>query len=86
MTAKINFAHFRRVNPDDTINCRGGMTVAFIEEDGYFKYAMAHCHEKDNYNKSQGRAKASGRLNSQRYTLHFHGSREEFFKNLSDRF
>lgn len=65
------FAHIRLHNTDGTVDCRGGITVAFEEVTGgtpnQFKYALAFCHSHDNYNKRTGRAKASGRLNSQHH-------------------
>lgn len=66
------FAHIRFKNPDGTVTCKGGITIAFdvvdsITDPHQYKYAMAFCHEQDNYNKKIGRAKAAGRLISARY-------------------
>lgn len=60
------FAHLRRHrNDDNSIECRGGITLAYeAAEQGGYKYALAICHEHDNYNKKVGRAKSAGRLNS----------------------
>lgn len=66
------FAHIRYKEKDGTIACRGGITVAYEQiEDSTFKYAVAICHEHDNYNKRIGRAKAAGRLNSKHYCEEF---------------
>ena len=61
------FAHIRLNNPDGSIACRGGITVAYTEDprpDNGYLYALAFCHEHDNYNKKIGRAKAGGRMKS----------------------
>ena len=66
------FAHLRVRTSDgyanERIECRGGITVAYEPaEQGGFKYALAICHEHDNYNKKTGRAKSAGRLKSKNH-------------------
>lgn len=68
----IKFKHFRYLTDDEgqTFDTKGGTTVAFVDEtpekgDGQphtFRYAVAHCHEKDNFNRRIGRLISSGRL------------------------
>lgn len=56
----------------EVISSRGGITIAYelvSEENGelIYAFALARCHENDNYDRRAGRAKAGGRLNSPRY-------------------
>lgn len=65
----VKFVHCRNVDKEGKIMAHGGMTIAYLL-DADFKvvgYAGAKCHEKDNYNKHIGRAKAAGRLRSSKY-------------------
>ena len=68
-TNEIFFAHIRR--PDDLDptkhSGKGGATVAFTLTADGVKYAIAKCHNVDNFNRKSGRVKAKGRLNSPRY-------------------
>jgi hypothetical protein len=48
-------------------NVKGGKTVAYEEADGVVVYAVAKCHERDNFCRRTGRVKAEGRLKSARY-------------------
>ena len=61
---------------------RGGMTVAFNDYGGYIEYAIAQCHEKDNFSSELGRIKAAGRLNSKQYRRIFNGSKEDFLRYI----
>lgn len=65
------FAHIRLRNSDGSIACKGGITIAFedLGDPDFFSYALAFCHEQDNYNKKIGRAKAAGRLLSPRWRM-----------------
>ena len=61
-------AHIRLKKTDNTINSNGGVTVAYEKlANNVYKYALAFCHPHDNFSKKQGRAKATGRLKSQRF-------------------
>lgn len=69
----------------------GGVTVAFRElpatADGQvtekeITYALAMCHPKDAYKKSDGRLKAAQRLKSSHYTQVFRGTLTEFIRNM----
>lgn len=67
---KTKFYHIRYVDPETgRIDPRGGVTYAYlIDTDKIVRgYAVARCHEKDNYNKHIGRAKAEGRMKSKHY-------------------
>ena len=80
----IKFHHKRL--PDlgtGTASGKGGATFAF-EEVGknQFTFACARCHEKDNFNKAQGRVKAAGRLNSPRYIRTFNGTRDQLIQHF----
>ena len=58
------FIHIRN-KIDNKIQGKGGYTIAYESvPGGGFLYAMAKCHEKDNFNKHLGRVKAQGRLKS----------------------
>ena len=59
-----HFAHRRFLNEDGSIDPRGGITIAYKQYKDSIQYAIARCHERDNFNKQQGRIKAAGRLNS----------------------
>ena len=61
---------------------RGGMTVAFNDYGGDIEYAIAQCHEKDNFSREQGRVKAAGRLHSSRYRRTFNGTKEDFLRYI----
>ena len=77
---QISFAHKRYVDEKTgTPSGRGGLTVAYEQTDtDAIVYAYAKCHERDNFNKSQGRVKAAGRLCSPKHRYFFQGTREEF--------
>jgi len=63
--SKVNFIHRRKIVNGKPHN-KGGFTVAFREisnGDGV-EYAYSFCHPSDNFNKTLGRIKAEGRLNS----------------------
>lgn len=73
----------------DVVSSRGGITIAYelvTEENGEstYAFALARCHEKDNYDRRAGRAKSGGRLNSPRYRRTVTvGSAEDFLNFLS---
>lgn len=62
MTPK--YLHFRLFEKGDTndVASREGATVAYIQEDGVFKYAVAMCGRNDNYSKRLGRTISKNRL------------------------
>lgn len=73
---KIVFLHYRNLKDipaadggvQTAIDSNSGATVALTQlPDGVLVMATAYCHEKDNYNKHTGRAKAGGRLLSEAY-------------------
>ena len=78
MSENIEFLHIRQYDENNKVLNSGGFTLAFKEDNGVFKYAMAMCGPNDNFNKAYGRAKAGGRLNSPRYCAEFAGTRDEF--------
>jgi len=66
----VKFKHFRYLTDGSTYDTKGGTTVAYVDETPsqnddephVFRYAVAHCHVKDNFNKRVGRLISSGRL------------------------
>lgn len=76
--SQVKFVHIRYTNEDGSVSARGGHTIAYREAGDRIEYACAHCSAGDVFNKAYGRAKAQGRLNSDRF-------RREFENNL-DRF
>lgn len=80
------FLHYRNItsrNGRTQIEARGGTTIAYVEGENGFTYAVAYCNDKDNYNRKYGNAKAAGRLlsNDPTFGPHtFKGSRDEFFR------
>ena len=61
---------------------RGGMTVAFKYFGDDIEYAIAQCHEEDNFSRELGRVKAAGRLHSHRYRRTFNGTKEDFLQYI----
>lgn len=59
------FVHIRNYMEDGSVSSKGGYTIAYdpLTNDS-FAFAVAKCHEKDNFNKKTGRNKAAGRLKS----------------------
>ena len=76
----IKFHHKRLVDQaHGTPSGKGGATFAFEEVgNNKFVFTIARCHEKDNFNKAQGRVKAAGRLNSYKYATLFSGTADQF--------
>lgn len=66
---KVKFFHLRNLDENERIEVKGGTTVAYQLNDQYqvVGFATAQCHRKDTYCKRTGRAKAGGRLKSNRY-------------------
>ncbi len=62
MDKRIKFMHYRNIDDAGEVVPSGGTTVAYVEEENGTRLAFARCSPYDNYNKSYGRAKASGRL------------------------
>jgi hypothetical protein len=69
---KTKYIH-QRVYLEGHLQSHGGTTTAYqVDDDGYvYASAKAHCHPNDNYNKAQGRAKATGRLQSAHYANYY---------------
>lgn len=70
------FMHFRNIEETGNgsiVDSRGGATVAYVQGEDGISFAVAYCHPNDNYNKRLGRAKAAGRLLSERYSRQFKG-------------
>lgn len=61
------FIHIRSYNVDGSVCPRGGITIAYIIDGNSIYAAEALCHPNDNFNKHIGRAKAAGRLKSDKY-------------------
>lgn len=81
--SKIHYLHLRRLDKNDNIANFGGTTIAYREGiDGGVEFAEARCSPKDNFVKAYGRAKAAGRLNSDRHRSYFHGSFNEFRRSI----
>ena len=80
----IKFHHKRLVDQaHGTPSGKGGATFAFEEVgNNKFVFTIARCHEKDNFNKAQGRVKAAGRLNSPRYIHTFNGTRDQLIQHF----
>lgn len=79
---KVHFMHVRNFDISNRISNFGGATVAYREVPGGVEYATAKCHDRDNFNKAYGRAKAQGRLNSVHYRSMFMGSFNEFRERI----
>ena len=65
MTTK--FLHYRKVDDRGNVSARGGVTVAYAVGEEGATSAIAMCGPNDNYNRQYGRAKAEGRMRSERY-------------------
>ena len=76
--SKIYFMHIRNIDGLNRISNFGGATVAYREVPTGVEYAEAWCSDRDNFNKAYGRAKAAGRLNSERYVRRFDGTFSQF--------
>jgi hypothetical protein len=82
MMSKTYFMHIRNLDNDGQISNYGGTTVAYRETSGGVEFAEAWCSNRDNFNKAYGRAKAQGRLNSDRYRRFFAGSFVQFRQSM----
>lgn len=81
----IKFHHRRLLDPVyNTISGKGGATIAYEVMGNNIQYAVARCHTNDNFNKAQGRIKAAGRMNSNRYLHTYQGDRQSFLRMLED--
>lgn len=81
----VKFLHYRHVLNDGSIDSRGGITFAYVEGEEGLSYATAQCSLDDNYNKKTGRAIASGRLLSEKYSMTFPRDRADFISQLDTR-
>jgi hypothetical protein len=81
--SKVYFMHVRNIE-NDQISNYGGITIAYREIIGGVEFAEAWCSSKDNFNKAYGRAKAQGRLNSDRYLRKFSGTFNDFRRAIVD--
>ena len=77
---KLHYAHKRYIDPEfGTVSAKGGMTACWTQAvDNQILYATARCHKKDQFSKQQGRVKAAGRLNSEKYATLFSGTADQF--------
>ncbi len=64
----IKFLHVRKLNFDNTISSRGGITVAYTCTDTEICFAHAICHDNDVFSYEIARRIAKGRLQSPKYT------------------
>lgn len=78
-TQRTKFLHYRAFDQKEVnaLNPRGicarqGATVAYRDAKDGTEFATVYCHPRDNYNKQQGRLKASAHLE------HMTDSRYEF--------
>lgn len=68
-TNQTFFIHHRTRDVNNNVHNHGGHTVAFRTIGGNIvEYAVARCHENENFNKRLGRTIASGRLGRGRGT------------------
>lgn len=83
----VKYLHFRRIERG-VVQARGGATVAYRTYGGsnVVEFAIAHCHEKDNFVKQQGRAKAGGRIRSERHRFAFFGSEKAFVSAVANNY
>jgi len=86
MNKEVKFLHFRQNDRNGNISNMGGGTVAYrVTDEGLIEYAVSWCSPKDNFNKSYGRAKAAGRLVSERFcSLATETNVAEFRKNVHE--
>ena len=82
--SKVYFMHVRNLDERNQVSNFGGITVAYREIPGGVEFAEAWCSPRDNFNKAYGRAKAHGRLNSDRYLRRFTGTFNDFRKEIID--
>ena len=77
---KTKFAHRRYINPNTgLIDGKGGATIAYREiGNNQIEFAIAKCHENDNFCKQIGRIKSEGRLQSHKSRQVFSGSIPQF--------
>lgn len=72
---QVRFLHFRAFETVlegtedggvevDVPAATGGATVAYVPEGVGFRYAIAYCSERDNFNRRVGRVISKGRLQS----------------------
>ena len=66
---RIKFLHYRAFDENEIsdlnpsgIFARSGATVAYRDAKDGTEFATAYCHPRDNYNKAQGRLKATAHL------------------------
>ena len=69
MNTRQKLRHLRIRDKNGVVSNRGGATVAgIIDENGkLINFAVAYCHNKDNFNRAVGKIKATGRLHSDCY-------------------
>lgn len=60
----IKFLHFRKRGANGEVASRGGLTIAYLDQEGRRFCAVAQCSEQDNFCKARGRELASNRLSS----------------------
>jgi hypothetical protein len=80
--SKVYFMHVRNFTFDGRINNLGGSTIAYREVLDGIEFAESWCNSRDNFNKTYGRDKAQGRLNSDNYRRKFYGTFQEFHQAI----
>lgn len=76
----IKYAHRRLIDPNTGHTAgKGGITIAYERiDENTIAFAVARCHERDNFCKMQGRVKSAGRLKSNKHRTIFQGSVQAF--------
>jgi hypothetical protein len=64
----MEFIHIRFHEPNRSVKAKGGYTFCFSDS-GDGKCGASKCHERDNYNKREGRVKAQGRMISEKFSF-----------------
>lgn len=69
--SKVKYIHLRDRDIFGVPLAKGGATIAYVIdlEKDEVRFAFAECHPKDAYDKSKGRIKAEGKLNSKKHTF-----------------
>ncbi|UFK09570.1 hypothetical protein [Xanthomonas phage DES1] len=78
----VKYLHYRHTAVDGSIESHGGITFAYVEGEQGISFATAQCSLNDNFNKKLGRAKAQGRLLSEKHSRVFAGKRADFIDQL----
>jgi hypothetical protein len=92
----VRFLHYRsfeyQEGPDgediEVVSPREGATVAYVQEGNHFRYAIAYCGQRDNFNRRIGRSISRGRLlnDSQSFVTDDLADRASFSAHMDDVF